>query len=179
MTALDPSARISASPAAGANRGWKRTVGAYVALTKPRIIELLLVTTVPVMFLAERGIPSLWLIVATLVGGSLSAGAANTFNCVYDRDIDAEMHRTSNRPMVTGEVTPRNGLIFGAVLTLVSTLWFAWQVNLISAALSLGAQGTIAHDRLPTAARFWQFWRFSPLSVQTVLSVWFRLTAAW
>jgi protoheme IX farnesyltransferase len=139
VTALDPSARISASPAAGANRGWKRTVGAYVALTKPRIIELLLVTTVPVMFLAERGIPSLWLIVATLVGGSLSAGAANTFNCVYDRDIDAEMHRTSNRPMVTGEVTPRNGLIFGAVLTLVSTLWFAWQVNLISAALSLGA----------------------------------------
>lgn len=139
MTALDPSARISASPTAGVKRGWKRTVGAYVALTKPRIIELLLVTTVPVMFLAERGIPSLWLIVATLVGGSLSAGAANTFNCVYDRDIDAEMHRTSNRPMVTGEVTPRNGLIFGAVLTVVSTLWFAWQVNLISAALSLGA----------------------------------------
>ncbi|HEY7721440.1 MAG TPA: heme o synthase [Pedococcus sp.] len=135
MTALDPSARISASPAPG----WRRTVGAYIALTKPRIIELLLVTTVPVMFLAERGIPSLWLIVATLVGGALSAGAANTFNCVYDRDIDAEMHRTSNRPMVTGEVTPRQGVVFGAVLTVVSTAWFAWQVNLLSAALSLGA----------------------------------------
>jgi protoheme IX farnesyltransferase len=135
VTALDPSARISASPAPG----WRRTVGAYVALTKPRIIELLLVTTVPVMFLAERGIPSLWLIVATLVGGALSAGAANTFNCVYDRDIDAEMHRTSNRPMVTGEVTPRQGVVFGAVLTVVSTAWFAWQVNLLSAALSLGA----------------------------------------
>jgi protoheme IX farnesyltransferase len=135
VTALDPSARISASPAPG----WRRTVGAYVALTKPRIIELLLVTTVPVMFLAERGIPSLWLIVATLLGGALSAGAANTFNCVYDRDIDAEMHRTSNRPMVTGEVTPRQGVVFGAVLTVVSTAWFAWQVNLLSAALSLGA----------------------------------------
>ena len=135
MTALDPSARISASP----TRGWKRTVSAYVALTKPRIIELLLVTTVPVMFLAERGIPSLWLIVATLVGGTLSAGAANTFNCVYDRDIDAEMHRTSNRPMVTGEISPRNGLVFGAVLTTLSTVWFATVVNALSAALSLGA----------------------------------------
>lgn len=135
MTALDPSARISASP----TRGWKRTVSVYVALTKPRIIELLLVTTVPVMFLAERGIPSLWLIVATLVGGTLSAGAANTFNCVYDRDIDAEMHRTSNRPMVTGEITPRNGLVFGAVLTALSTVWFATVVNALSAALSLGA----------------------------------------
>ena len=135
MTALDPSARFSASP----TRGWKRTVSAYVALTKPRIIELLLVTTVPVMFLAERGIPSLWLIVATLVGGTLSAGAANTFNCVYDRDIDAEMHRTSNRPMVTGEISPRNGLLFGAVLTALSTVWFATVVNALSAALSLGA----------------------------------------
>ena len=135
MTALDPTARISASPATG----WRRTVGAYIALTKPRIIELLLVTTVPVMFLAQRGIPPLWDIVATLVGGTLSAGAANTFNCVYDRDIDAEMHRTSNRPMVTGEITPRNGVIFGAVLTVLSTAWFAWQVNLLAAALSLGA----------------------------------------
>jgi protoheme IX farnesyltransferase len=114
-------------------------VAAYVALTKPRIIELLLVTTVPVMFLAQHGIPSLWLIVATLVGGTLSAGAANTFNCVYDRDIDAEMHRTSNRPMVTGEISPRQGVVFGAVLALLSTAWFAWQVNLLSAALSLGA----------------------------------------
>jgi protoheme IX farnesyltransferase len=135
VTALDPSARISASSATG----WRRTVGAYIALTKPRIIELLLVTTVPVMFLAERGIPSLWLIVATLLGGALSAGAANTFNCVYDRDIDAEMHRTSNRPMVTGEITPQQGMVFGTVLTVVSTAWFAWQVNLLSAALSLGA----------------------------------------
>ena len=84
----------------------RRTVANYLALTKPRIIELLLVTTVPVMFLAEGGVPSLWLVLATLVGGTLSAGAANTFNSVYDRDIDRLMHRTSNRPMVTGEITP-------------------------------------------------------------------------
>jgi len=114
-------------------------VGNYIALTKPRIIELLLVTTVPVMFLAERGVPSLWLVAATLVGGILSAGAANTFNMVYDRDIDALMHRTEKRPIVTGEITPRNALIFGVVLTVASTAWFAAFVNLASAALSLAA----------------------------------------
>src|SRR5688572_20228015 len=120
-------------------RDLRRTVGAYVALTKPRIIELLLVTTVPVMFLAEGGVPSLWLVLATLVGGTLSAGAANTFNSVYDRDIDRLMHRTSNRPMVTGEVTPRNALLFGAALTVVSTVWFALVVNVLSAVLSVVA----------------------------------------
>jgi protoheme IX farnesyltransferase len=97
------------------------------------------VTTVPVMFLADNGIPSLWLIVAALVGGILSAGAANTFNCVYDRDIDAEMHRTSNRPMVTGEITPRQGTVFGLVLAVASTLWFGLLVNWFSAALSVAA----------------------------------------
>ena len=96
-------------------------------------------TTVPVMFLAEGGVPSLWLVAATLVGGILSAGAANTFNMVYDRDIDALMHRTEKRPIVTGEITPRNALIFGAVLTAASTAWFAAFVNLASAALSLAA----------------------------------------
>ncbi|HEY3534099.1 MAG TPA: heme o synthase [Pedococcus sp.] len=135
MTALDPTARVSASP----SPGWRRRVAVYVALTKPRIIELLLVTTVPVMFLARGGVPPLWLVAATLVGGILSAGAANTFNCVYDRDIDAEMHRTSNRPMVTGEVTPRQGTVFGLVLAVVSTLWFGLLVNWFSAALSLAA----------------------------------------
>ena len=115
----------------------RRRVASYVALTKPRIIELLLVTTVPVMFLAEGGVPSLWLVVATLVGGTLSAGAANTFNSVYDRDIDRLMHRTSNRPMVTGEITPRRALVFASVLTVVSTIWFAVVVNVVSAVLSL------------------------------------------
>ncbi|MBK6887678.1 MAG: protoheme IX farnesyltransferase [Tetrasphaera sp.] len=118
---------------------WRRTVAAYVALTKPRIIELLLVTTVPTMFLAQGGVPSWWLVVATLIGGSLSAGAANTFNMVYDRDIDAHMGRTANRPLVTGEVTPAAALVFAGVLTVASTAWFAWLVNPLSAALSLGA----------------------------------------
>ena len=135
MTALDGTARVPATPAPAR----RSRAAAYLALTKPRIIELLLVTTVPVMFLAHKGVPSLWLIVATLVGGALSAGAANTFNCVYDRDIDAEMHRTSNRPMVTGEVSPREGLVFGIVLTVLSTVWFLAFVNVLSAALSLGA----------------------------------------
>ncbi|MBM6403840.1 protoheme IX farnesyltransferase [Phycicoccus sp. CSK15P-2] len=122
-----------------AYRDARSRVAAFVALTKPRIIELLLVTTVPVMFLAERGVPSLWLVVATLVGGTLSAGAANTFNSVYDRDIDRLMHRTSTRPMVTGAVGVREALVFGAVLTVGSTLWFALVVNLVSAVLSLVA----------------------------------------
>ena len=120
-----------------ASGGVRGKIAAYVALTKPRIIELLLVTTVPVMFLAQRGVPNLWLIVATLIGGSLSAGAANTFNMVYDRDIDAKMHRTSNRPLVTGEASVRGAMVFAGVLTLVSTVWFALVVNVASAALSL------------------------------------------
>ncbi len=140
----DPKDDVASTPIATESpsvtgRRRRSPVSAYVALTKPRIIELLLVTTVPVMFLAERGVPSLWLVLATLVGGSLSAGAANTFNSVYDRDIDALMHRTSSRPMVTGEISARNGLLFGAFLTVVSTVWFALVVNVLSAVLSLVA----------------------------------------
>ncbi len=96
-------------------------------------------TTVPVMFLAQRGVPPLGLVVATLVGGVLSAGAANTFNSVYDRDIDRLMHRTSNRPMVTGEVGVREALVFGGLLTVGSTVWFALVVNVLSAVLSVVA----------------------------------------
>jgi protoheme IX farnesyltransferase len=114
-------------------------VGDYVALTKPRIIELLLVTTFPTMFLAQRGLPSLWLIAATLVGGTLSAASANTLNCYLDRDIDSVMHRTQNRPLVTGAISPPAALLFGAVLGLASTLWLGLLVNWLSAALSLGA----------------------------------------
>nr|WP_205860707.1 heme o synthase [Phycicoccus sp. HDW14] len=130
---------MTAASAPDAARGRGRRVSAFVALTKPRIIELLLVTTVPVMFLAERGVPSLWLVVATLVGGILSAGAANTFNSVYDRDIDRLMHRTSSRPMVTGEVTVTEAMVFGGVLTVASTAWFALVVNVLSAVLSVVA----------------------------------------
>ncbi|NHA69691.1 heme o synthase [Phycicoccus flavus] len=126
---------VTTAPAAAPAR--RNRVAAFVALTKPRIIELLLVTTVPVMFLAARGVPSLRLVLVTLVGGILSAGAANTFNSVYDRDIDRLMHRTSSRPMVTGEVTVREALVFGAVLTVGSTVWFATLVNVLSAVLSL------------------------------------------
>ncbi len=125
--------------AASRRPGWRGRLAAYVALTKPRIIELLLVTTVPVMFLAEGGIPSLALIAATLVGGTLSAGAANTLNMYLDRDIDAVMHRTSSRPLVTGEVSPRAALLFGIALAAGSTAWLAVLVNPLSGALALGA----------------------------------------
>ena len=95
---------------------------AYVGLTKPRIIELLLLTTVPVMFLAERGVPDLWLVVATVVGGTLSAGSANALNCFYDRDIDERMRRTRRRALPRHIVSPRAALVFGLVLGVVSTL---------------------------------------------------------
>jgi protoheme IX farnesyltransferase len=110
-----------------------------VALTKPRIIELLLITTVPVMFLAEQGVPDLWLVLATCFGGYLSAGGANALNMYIDRDIDALMDRTSQRPLVVGTVSPRECLVFGISLAVISTLWFGVLVNWLSAALSLGA----------------------------------------
>ncbi|MGW0774156.1 heme o synthase [Streptomyces sp. NPDC002835] len=123
----------------GGHRPFGARVKAFVALTKPRIIELLLITTVPVMFLAEQGIPDLWLVLATCLGGYLSAGGANALNMYIDRDIDALMDRTSQRPLVTGMVSPREGLVFGLTLAVVSTLWFGLLVNWLSAALSLGA----------------------------------------
>jgi protoheme IX farnesyltransferase len=110
-----------------------------VALTKPRIIELLLITTVPVMFLAAGGVPNLWRVLTTMLGGYMSAGGANALNMYIDRDIDALMHRTEQRPLVTGMVAPRECLVFGIVLSAVSTVWFALLVNPLSAALSLAA----------------------------------------
>jgi protoheme IX farnesyltransferase len=112
---------------------------AFLALTKPRIIELLLITTVPVMFLAEQGVPDLWLVLATCLGGYMSAGGANALNMYLDRDIDALMDRTRNRPLVTGAVSPRECLVFGVGLAVVSTAWFGLTVNWVSAALSLSA----------------------------------------
>lgn len=114
-------------------------VSAFVALTKPRIIELLLVSTVPTMVLAQRGLPSVWLMVATVIGGTLSAGGANAFNMYVDRDIDAVMNRTKNRPLVTGEVAPTEALVFAFVLEAVSFLWLWLFVNLLSAVLALAA----------------------------------------
>ncbi|MCL1870888.1 MAG: heme o synthase [Promicromonosporaceae bacterium] len=122
-----------------ASGGLRDRVGAYVALTKPRIIELLLVTTIPTMFLAQGGLPNLWLVLGTLVGGALAAGSANAYNCYYDRDIDAVMNRTKRRPLVTGEVTPRNALIFATVLGVVSLVWFALLINAFTAWLTFAA----------------------------------------
>ena len=98
-------------------------MAAFVALTKPRVIELLLITTVPVMILAQRGLPDLWLVLATLIGGALSAGSANAFNCVIDSDIDKVMGRTQNRPLVTGEVSRVAAVIFATTIGIVSVIW--------------------------------------------------------
>jgi protoheme IX farnesyltransferase len=117
----------------------KDVVAAYVGLTKPRVIELLLLTTVPVMFFAARGVPSLGLVVATVVGGTLSAGSASVFNCVYDRDIDEQMRRTRRRALPRHIVSPRAALIFGTALGVVSTLVLWAFVNPLSAVLSVTA----------------------------------------
>ncbi len=138
MTTVDPRADLSALNGPDGS-GLKFLVGQYVSLMKPRIIELLLITTIPVMFLADQGVPDLWLVVATVVGGTLSAGAANTLNCYIDRDIDAVMHRTSRRPLVTGTVSPRGALVFGVALAVGSTVWLGLLVNWLSAWLALAA----------------------------------------
>lgn len=114
-------------------------VGAYVALTKPRIIELLLVTTVPTMVVAEQGLPSLWLMFATVVGGALAAGGANAINMYVDRDIDAVMQRTKGRPLVTGAVTPRAALVFAITIEAIAFAWLWVVVNPLSAVLGLSA----------------------------------------
>jgi protoheme IX farnesyltransferase len=129
----------SQAPALQGVRAGGARLGAYVALTKPRIIELLLVTTLPTMIVAKRGVPSVGLMVATLVGGALAAGGANAINMFVDRDIDQVMHRTRNRPLVTGAVTPPAALIFAISLEVVAfvELWLA--VNLLSAVLAVSA----------------------------------------
>ena len=118
---------------------FKDVVAAYVGLTKPRVIELLLLTTVPVMFFAARGVPGLGLVVATVIGGTLSAGSASVFNCVYDRDIDEQMRRTRRRALPRHIVSPVSALVFGVVLAVLSTVILLVWVNPLSAALSLGA----------------------------------------
>ncbi len=119
--------------------GFSRTLKAYIALTKPRVLELLLVTTVPVMILAHGGVPNLWLVLATVIGGAMSAGSAAAFNMYLDRDIDAHMHRTEKRPIVTGEVSPRAALVFAWALAVASTFWLCVTTNWLAAALSVAA----------------------------------------
>jgi protoheme IX farnesyltransferase len=114
-------------------------VGGFIALTKPRIIELLLVTTVPTMVVAQRGMPSLWLMLATVAGGTLAAGGANAINMVVDRDIDSVMHRTRNRPLVTGVVEPGEALVFAIALEIAAFALLWTTVNLLSAVLAVSA----------------------------------------
>ena len=124
---------------APAPRSLAEVLKGYVALTKPRIIELLLVTTIPTMVVAANGVPRLWLIIATLCGGTLAAGGANALNMVIDRDIDAIMERTKRRPLVTGVMTPRAAALFAFSLELVAFAVLAIWVNQLSAWLAMSA----------------------------------------
>ena len=137
MTAVEP--QVSVQSQTSGVPTTRDVLAAYVGLTKPRIIELLLLTTVPVMFLAQRGVPPLGLVVATVVGGTLSAGSANTLNCVYDRDIDERMRRTRRRALPRHIVSPRSALVFGLLLGVLSTLMLGLLVNWLSAALAVAA----------------------------------------
>ncbi|MCW2795392.1 heme o synthase, partial [Nocardioides sp.] len=140
MTYVGQSASAVEQPESGAGSGaatLKDVVLAYVGLTKPRVIELLLLTTVPVMFFAAKGVPGLALVVATVVGGTFSAGSASVFNCVYDRDIDEQMRRTRRRALPRHIVSPRAALVFGFVLGGLSTVVLAVWVNPLSAGLAV------------------------------------------
>ena len=140
MSAVEPRPdRQDLTGAPHADLPLPRVIRAYIALTKPRIIELLLVTTVPTMILAAHGLPSLSLVLITLVGGYLAAGGANTLNMYLDRDIDGLMVRTGHRPLVTGEVSPRAALGFGLILSMSSVAWFALFTNGLAAALTAAA----------------------------------------
>ena len=133
-------AQVEQRPGSGdLARGPWRTVRDYVAITKPRIIELLLVTAIPSMILAARGWPDPVTAVAVIVGGMLAAGGANAYNSVYDRDIDAVMARTHARPVATGAVSPRGGLILATLLSVASVAILAVFANALAAALAIVA----------------------------------------
>lgn len=134
-----PTAGTTADREVSRPAGVAGRIRAYVALTKPRIVELLLITTVPTMMLAADGLPSPWLLVVVLSGGSLAAGAANALNCYIDRDIDQVMQRTKRRPLPTHTVAPRNALVFGLVLAVVSVTLMAVFANWLATGLTLAA----------------------------------------
>jgi heme o synthase len=142
-----PAAVDAARAPDGTLRSTRDTIRAYIALTKPRIIELLLVTTVPAMVLATRWVPGLdwgtwgWLVAWTLIGGTLAAGSANAINCYLDRDIDELMTRTRRRPLPAHEVEPERAVVFGLLLGVISFVVMAWFVNLLAAFLTLLAIG--------------------------------------
>jgi protoheme IX farnesyltransferase len=123
----------------GGRMSFSRKLRAYVALMKPRIIELLLVATVPTMIFAQQGMPDFWLILNTLVGGTLAAGAAGAFNCYIDREEDRVMRRTAKRPLVTGEVTDREALVFAWVVAVLSVVWLTVGVNVLAGVLGVVA----------------------------------------
>ena len=137
MTYVGQSARAVPRPEVVRPSRVKDVLAAYVGLTKPRVIELLLLTTVPVMFFAARGVPELGLVVATVIGGTLSAGSASAYNCVYDRDIDEQMRRTRRRALPRHIVTPAAALVFATVLAVLSTVVLAVWVNPLSAVLAV------------------------------------------
>jgi protoheme IX farnesyltransferase len=148
VTSIDVSGEVATGPTgsrppssreAGAEARVRDVLLAYVGLTKPRIIELLLVTTVPAMFLAQGGVPRLTLVVATMIGGCFAAASANVFNCVLDRDIDERMRRTRRRPLPRHAVGTVAATVFGAVLGLAALLWLGFFVNWLSSLLALGA----------------------------------------
>ncbi|MER7331568.1 MULTISPECIES: heme o synthase [unclassified Micromonospora] len=153
--------RAAAEAPTVGRRDVRAVVSAYVTLTKPRIVELLLVTTVPAMMLADGGMPSLWLMAVVLVGGSLAAGAASVINCYIDRDIDQLMRRTKRRPLPAHTVSPRNALVFGLVLAVVSVALMAAFTNLLAAGLTLAAIAyydlvyTLWLKRTTAANTFW------------------------
>jgi heme o synthase len=139
VTYVGQSASV-ASTDPGTPKSLRDVVMAYVGLTKPRVIELLLLTTVPVMFFAARGIPDLSLVVATVIGGTLSAGSASALNCVYDRDIDEQMRRTRRRALPRHIVSTRAALVFGVALGVLATVVLGLWVNWLSAGLALAAE---------------------------------------
>lgn len=130
---LQPALRLDA------RRPLVATLGAYFRLTKPRVIELLLVTAVPPMILAQGGMPPLWLIASVVVGGALAAGGANTINCWIERDRDQLMRRTKRRPLPQGEIVPSHALVFGIALNVMAFVLLATTANLLAASLTIGA----------------------------------------
>jgi protoheme IX farnesyltransferase len=141
VSAVNVRRQVSAAVDAPGQVRLRDTVGAYVALCKPRIVELLLITAVPTLFLAYKGLPSLLVTVVVVIGGALAAGSANALNCYIDRDIDQIMRRTSSRPLVSHAVAPRSALIFGLALGVVAVTMFAVTTNLLAAGLTLAAIG--------------------------------------
>ncbi len=131
--------RASRQPGESAGDFLKRKASAYLALTKPRVIELLLVSTLPTMIFAQRGFPPVWLMVSTIVGGAMAAGASGAFNCYIDRDMDKLMKRTKGRPLVTGDLTPKEALIFSWTMAIASLVVLWVGTNPLTTALGLAA----------------------------------------